>query len=94
MNRQMMYVHSFFIAFVVFLMGVLCLTSARELIHTALGKRLALGLAFFWTIRGLVQLFGYSSKIWKGRRFETAVHVVFVLLWTYLSAIFILAYLA
>ena len=25
-NRQLMYVHSFFIAFLIFLMGVLCLT--------------------------------------------------------------------
>ncbi|MFZ1676505.1 MAG: hypothetical protein WAT91_04475, partial [Saprospiraceae bacterium] len=43
MNRQMMYVHSFFIAFTVFLMGVLCLTSVTDLIHTTLGRRISLG---------------------------------------------------
>ena len=42
-NRQLMYVHSFFIAFVVLLMGVLCLTSANELIETTLGRRVCLG---------------------------------------------------
>jgi hypothetical protein len=31
-NKQMMYVHTFFIALVVFLMGILCLTSSTELI--------------------------------------------------------------
>ncbi len=30
-NRQMMYVHTFFIAFVVALMGLLCLTTSEDL---------------------------------------------------------------
>src|ERR1700704_3282171 len=42
-NRQMMYVHSFFVAFVVFLMGLLCLTSSHDLLTTTLGKRVSLG---------------------------------------------------
>jgi hypothetical protein len=57
----MLYVHSFFIAFVVFLMGLLCLTSGTELATTVLGKRIALGLGIFWMTRLFFQLFGYSS---------------------------------
>ena len=41
-NRQLMYVHSFFIALVILLMGILCLTSSAELTGTILGKRVAL----------------------------------------------------
>ncbi len=93
MNRQMMYVHSLFIAFVIFLMGLLCLTSSNELLSTTLGKRISLGLGIFWTVRLCVQFFGYSSKVWKGKSFETIVHVLFSLFWTYLSAVFILIYL-
>lgn len=93
-NRQMMYVHTFFIALVVFLMGVLCLVSSRELIETELGKNLALGLGALWAIRLLFQFFGYSSKLWKGKKFETMVHVLFSLLWTYLSFIFFSVYWA
>lgn len=92
-NRQMVYVHTFFIAFVVFLMGILCLTSSKELLETAFGKELALGLAIFWAIRLFIQFFGYSSKLWKGKTFETTVHILFSLLWTYLSVVFIIAYL-
>ncbi len=92
MNRQMMYVHSLFIAFVIFLMGLLCLTSSNELLSTTLGKRISLGLGIFWTVRLCVQFFGYSSKVWKGKSFETTVHVLFSLFWTYLSAVFILIY--
>ena len=94
MNRQMMYVHSFFIAFVIFLMGLLCLTSVTELTTTTIGKRISLGLGIFWVTRLLIQFFGYSSLLWKGKIFETSVHILFSILWTYLSAVFILAYLA
>ena len=89
-NRQMMYVHTFFIALTVLLMGLLCLTSAAELIATPLGHKLALGCGAFWLARLLIQFFGYSASLWRGKRFETAVHVVFSGLWAYLSIVFIL----
>ena len=89
LNRQMMKVHTFFIALTVFLMGVLCLTSANELIETPLGKRISLGLGVFWAVRLFIQFFGYSTELWKGKAFETTMHVVFSLLWVYLSGIFL-----
>jgi hypothetical protein len=89
-NREMMYVHTFFIAFVVFLMGILCVTCSIEIVETALGKKLALGLCVFWAVRFFTQFFGYSSALWKGKRFETVVHVVFSLLWAYVSVVFFL----
>ena len=87
-NRQMMTLHTLFIAVTVFLMGILCLTSTAELIGTNLGKKISLGLGVFWTIRLFVQVLGYSSKLWKGKTFETLVHIVFIFLWAYLSFIF------
>lgn len=93
-NRQLMYVHSFFIAFVIFLMGLLCVTSATELLSTSFGKRICLGLAIFWLARLAVQFFGYSSKTWKGKSLETTIHVLFSIVWVYLVIVFILAYLA
>ena len=93
-NRQMMYVHTFFIAFTVLLMGVLCLTSAPELVATPLGRRVALGCGGFWLARLLIQFFGYSPELWRGKRFETVVHIVFIGFWSYLSAVFLLVGLA
>jgi hypothetical protein len=87
-NRQMMVVHTFFIALMVFLMGLLCLSSADELIETSLGKKIALGLGVFWSIRLFIQFFGYSADLWKGKAFETIVHILFSLLWAYLSLVF------
>jgi len=87
-NRQMMMVHTFFIALTIFLMGLLCLTSSNDLIETNLGKKLSLGLGIFWTTRLIIQLFGYSSKLWKEKNFETTVHILFIFLWTYFSLIY------
>ena len=89
-NRQLMHVHTFFVALAVLLMGVLCLTSAAELTGTPLGRRVALGLGLFWLARLLAQFFGYSAELWRGKRFETIIHVLFSLLWTYVSAVFLL----
>ncbi len=88
-NRQMMTIHTFFIALVVFLMGFLCLASATELINTSLGRTVSSGFAIFWTIRLFVQFFGYSPTLWKGKTFETIIHIVATLFWTYLSGVFV-----
>lgn len=90
-NRQVMKVHTFFIALTVFLMGLLCLTSSHELLTTPLGKKLMIGLALFWTTRLFVQVFIYSPRLWRGKVFETIIHIVFSLLWIYISTLFFLA---
>jgi len=91
-NRQMMYIHAFFISLMVLLMGILCLTSATELINTRLGSTISLGLGVFWLIRLLFQFFGYSARHWKGRPKETFIHVLFSLLWVYLCFVFFSVY--
>ncbi|PKB41853.1 hypothetical protein AX016_3467 [Cellulophaga sp. RHA19] len=91
-NRQMMTTHTFFIALTVFLMGLLCVTSATELIKTTLGNKLVLGLAVFWSIRLFFQFFVYSKNLWKGKKFETTIHIIFSGFWVYLSTIFFIIY--
>lgn len=88
MNHQMLKVHAFFIALTIFLMGVLLLFSTHDLLTTQLGRIIILGFAIFWTIRFFVQLFVYSSKLWRGKIFETTVHVFFTFLWIYISSVF------
>jgi len=88
LSRQIMYVHTLFIAVTILLMGMLCVTSASDLATTTFGRRISLGLAVFWGLRLLIQFFGYSSELWRGKPFETAMHVTFSLLWVYLTAVF------
>ncbi|WP_440134821.1 hypothetical protein [Chitinophaga sancti] len=90
-NRQIMTIHTFFIALVVFLLGLLCLSSGEDLIDTVLGRRVCLGMGIFWAIRLFIQFFGYSSILWKGKRFETMMHLIFTVLFAYMSVVFLLA---
>jgi len=91
-NRQMMQVHSFFLALGLFLVGLLCLRSAHLLVSTPLGKEICLGLGVFWGARLVVQFFGYSAENWRGKGFETAVHVLFIVFWSYLGVVFVLVW--
>jgi hypothetical protein len=93
MNRQMMYVHSFFIAFTVMLMGILCITSAQELIETQLGRKIVFGLFIFWVVRLVFQIFVYSPELWRSKKFETLMHITFTIFWLYVSTVFLFAFL-
>lgn len=88
-NRQMMVVHTFFIGLTVFLMGLLCLLYSAELIQTPFGRVICFGLGLFWFIRLIFQLFVYSAMLWKGKRFETFIHVLLIILWAYISVTFL-----
>ena len=91
-NKEMMYIHTFFIGLIILLNGLLCILCASDLINTNLGKKISLGLFIFWCFRLLFQFIGYSSRLWKGKSFETIIHVLFTILWFYLTTIFLLVY--
>lgn len=91
-NKEMMYIHTFFIGLLILLNGLLCIFCASDLINTKLGKQISLGLFIFWCFRLLFQFIGYSSRLWKGKSFETIIHVLFTILWFYLTTIFLLVY--
>ncbi len=88
-NRQMMQVHTFFIALTVFLMGVLCVIATSDLIGTRLGKIVSFGLGLFWGTRMIFQFFVYSPRLWRGKPFETSVHFLFSFLWIYITGVFL-----
>lgn len=89
LTRQIFYVHMFFIALMVGLMGILALFYAEELVRpSTLGKAISGGLTLFWGIRVVCQLFVYDKALWLGKRFETSMHALFTLLWLYLTVVF------
>ena len=89
MNKQLIMVHTFFIAATTLLMGILCLYTSDDLVNTTLGHQISFGLFVFWGIRLIFQFFVYSSKLWKGKSFETAVHIVFSFVWLYFTLVFL-----
>ena len=87
-NAETMRVHTLFVALVVFGIGVLSLGYGFGIAGTAFGQVFAKAVAVFWGVRLVVQFWGYSAELWRGKRFETAVHVVFTVLWTALTALY------
>ena len=92
-TKQILYVHTFFIAFIVLLMGLLCLSYSHKLLYDPFGKVISLGLFGFWLTRLIFQFLVYSPKVWRGKRFETVMHAVFAVTWFYFSVVFLFSYL-
>ena len=88
-NRQIFQVHAAFICLVLAMFAGLTLLLPRELLApTTLARAVLGGLTGFWLARLLVQWFVYDPSLWRGKRFETAVHVAFTGLWLYFTATF------
>lgn len=82
-NRQILFVHSYFVALLLLFMGILLVFyTDLMLAPSPLARLLAAGLLIFWFSRLFIQLFVYSKKNWKGDRFRTVTHVLFTLLWS------------
>ena len=87
-NMQMMQAHTFFIALFLILVGLLLITSPFEFLNHSFGKKIGLGLFIFWLLRLIFQFAHYSPKLWKGKQFETNMHIVFTLIWLFFCFVF------
>ncbi len=89
LNRQIFQAHSVFLVLTLALTSVLLLTSADVLVEPSpLSRAVLIGLTIFWALRMLMQWFFYSSDIWRGNGFFTAMHVIFSAMWMYMTAVF------
>lgn len=89
LNRQIFLVHVAFIVLTLVLFGLLALCFAAELAAPSpLARAVLGGLALFWGLRLLTQLFVYDRTLWRGHRRNTAIQVAAVLLWLYFTAVF------
>lgn len=93
LNREIFYVHTFFVCLTVAGMGLLCALAPGALTErTTLGVWVSAGGALFWAARLYIQFFVYSASHWRGRHFERNVHVAFSLLWTFYTGVFALCF--
>lgn len=90
-NETIFHVHTFFICFVLVMMGLPCLLEPSVLLEKShAGTWLAWSFAAFWATRLVVQWFVFSASLWRGKRMETAAHICFSILWVALSTLFAL----
>lgn len=89
LNRQIFYVHCFFIVLILAMFGGLSLFYSHLLLeHGELNRIVLGGFAAFWAIRLFIQLFIYDRRLWQGNPFNTAMHCLFTGLWAYLTAVY------
>jgi hypothetical protein len=95
LTRDVFFLHNFFIGLGVVLSGATSFFCANDLLRPgALSRAVLAGMATFWLSRLLAQFFGYDSAIWLGDQFRTYMHVVFSLMWCYVTATYGIAFLA
>jgi hypothetical protein len=86
-TRRVFFVHTFFIAMTVTMMGAFSAAYAALLIEPQPLSRVVLaGMTLFWATRLIVQFTAYESAIWRGDSFRTVMHVAFSALWVYVTA--------
>ena len=89
LNRQIFQAHNVFVILTIVLCSALLLTSADALLErTRLSRAVLVGLTIFWGLRMVMQWAFYSPRIWRGHRFNTAMHCVFSVAWVYMTATF------
>lgn len=89
LNRQVFYVHAFFICLVLVLFGSLSLFAPEALLEPSRLARLVLGgIAGFWLLRLFCQWFVYDASLWRGQPARTVMHFVFTLIWIYFVAVY------
>lgn len=88
-NASVFQVHTFFICLVLILMGLPCLIDPGVfLIPTPAGAWVTWSIAVFWAARLYCQFFVYRTDLWRGKRMETTVHLIFTCVWSALTALF------
>ncbi len=88
-NRQIFEAHTVFLVLTLALLSALLLTCGDALLEpTRLSRAMLTGLTIFWTLRMLMQWGFFSPKLWRGHRFNTAMHCVFSAIWVYVSCVF------
>lgn len=89
LNRQLMQVHTFFIALIVLMFGALTFFFTDDLLSKSkLAQATLAGFTLFWAIRLVFQFFVYDTTLWRGKRFETIVHILFAYFWTYCTIVY------
>ena len=88
-NASIFHVHAFFICVMLVIMGLPCLLDPRVFLEpTRAGAWLSWSFAAFWALRLYCQWFVYEADLWRQKRFETAMHAWFTLVWMALTILF------
>ncbi len=91
--REVFQVHKLFITITLVLFGLWTLGFAGEMAVAAspLARAVAAGIGLFWAVRTVVQVAGYSSSHWRGKKAETVVHFILLAAYGGLAVVYAMA---
>ena len=93
--RQVFVIHAAFVSLVLVLLGLLLTLHAPALLAPgALPRATLVGLLVMWSARMLAQWFFYDARLWRGKPFETFMHVLFSAIYVYFVVTFAAALVA
>jgi hypothetical protein len=89
--REVFHVHAWFISVTLMIFGAMTWRFAAELARggDSMGRWLAAGIGAFWTIRAVLQVTYYSGSHWRGQLGRTVVHVLLLLVYGGLGALYL-----
>jgi hypothetical protein len=88
-------VHTSFICLMLIMMGGLSFFAPHTLLERTSLSRLVLGgFASFWGLRLVFQWFVYDWRLWRGHAFNTFIHFLFTLMWTYLTSAYAIVFVS
>ncbi|MCU0633415.1 MAG: hypothetical protein MUE41_00975 [Gemmatimonadaceae bacterium] len=89
-NAAIFHVHTLFICAMLVLMGLPALLAPELfIVPSRAGAWLAWSFAAMWGLRLYVQWFVFPQHLWRGKAFETAMHLLFTVIWSGLTALFV-----
>ena len=88
-NRQIFWVHSFYIALLMTLLGGLSLLLPEALVRRdSLSRAVLAGMTLLWVLRLIIQWFVFDRSLWRNHARNRAVHFLLTAWWTWLSGVF------
>ena len=89
LSESVFHVHTFFICVLLVIMGLPCLLEPSVFTETSrAGMWMTWSYCGFWLLRLYCQWFVYKPELWRGKRFETAMHWWFTFVWAGLTTLF------
>ena len=88
-NAAIFHVHAFFICVILIIMALPCLFEPQVFLERSRpGGWMAFSYSIFCGIRLYCQWWVYPTALWRHRRFETIIHLLFTFIWFALFSLF------
>jgi hypothetical protein len=89
-SASVFHVHTLFVCAVLVLMGLPALLAPDIFLDpTRAGRWIAWSYAAFFALRLFAQWFVFPRALWRGKPFETQMHLVFTMIWLGLVVLFV-----